>query len=204
MTVPRALSARRIDGRLRLLQQPVAALQALRGPAWELPPIEVGEAGCVLSPPAGFDATSFELACSVASSTAQTWAVALRVGAGDDGGDDGEATLVGYDNLRQVVFIDRSRAGFAPPGDPHYAGRREAPCPPPAPGRPLRLRLLVDACSVEVFVGEGELTLTEQILPGARSLGLRLVSHSGSTRFLAGRAYPIRPYNSDQCRASAL
>lgn len=201
MTVPRALSARRIDGRLRLLQQPVAALQALRGPAWELPPIEVGEAGCVLSPPAGFDSTSFELECSVESSTAQAWAVALRVGVDSN---EGEATLVGYDNLRQVVFLDRSRAGFAPPGDPHYAGRREAPCPPPAPGRPLRLRVLVDACSVEVFVGQGELTLTEQILPGARSLGLRLVSHGGSTGFLAGRAYPIRPYNTDQCRASAL
>ena len=202
MTVPRALSARRIDGRLRLLQQPVAALQALRGPAWELPACEVGEGGCTLSAPAGFDATAFELEFAIEATTADACALVLRAGQGSGAG--AQATRVGYDARRGTVFVDRSRAGFAPPGDPLFAGRREAPCPVPAPGAPLRLRVFVDACSVEVFVGEGELTLTEQILPDAHSLGLRWESPGGTTRLLAGRAYPIRRYNAEQCRASAL
>jgi sucrose-6-phosphate hydrolase SacC (GH32 family) len=85
------------------------------------------------------------------------------------------------DAARGTVFVDRSQAGFAPAGDVLWPQRRHAPgvC---QPGVPLKLRVLLDWASVEVFVGDGEACLSEQILPDDAHQGLTLVAERGSAR----------------------
>jgi len=98
---------------------------------------------------------------------------------------------VGYDAVRGTVFVDRTLSGFAPPGDALYPQRREVAVPRPSARQPLRLRVLVDRSSVEVFVGDGELTLTEQVFPRDRSRGLKLFASGGSASFPALRLWPL-------------
>lgn len=82
----------------------------------------------------------------------------LRLGNGAD-----EYVLVGYRADTGTVFVDRSHAGGMT-GHPDFPGRRHAPADV-ASG--LHLRILVDNCSVEVFVNDGAATITELVFPTA-------------------------------------
>ena len=86
--------------------------------------------------------------------------------------------MVGYDARRGVLSLDRSRSGFLP-GFAPYAAVREAPCQLPADGV-LRLRILLDASSIEVLVEDGSCWLSERIIPSDHSLGVSLWSSAGS------------------------
>jgi sucrose-6-phosphate hydrolase SacC (GH32 family) len=174
MSMPRDLSLKRRPVGLALCQWPVPELTAWHGAAARHAVLDVASTAALLPPT--MDGRALDIEFMVSHSDALAFGLRLR--AGDD-----EFTLIGYDRRQGVVFVDRTRSGFSPAGDPHYAGRREAACPGPAPGRPLRLRVLVDHSSVELFIGEGEIVITEQILPRDDSRGLLAWSDGGRTRF---------------------
>jgi fructan beta-fructosidase len=178
MSVPRELSLRRgSDGGLRLLQRPLRELAALRRARHEQALIEVAE-GEVLCLPAGFEPRLLDIELTLDAADCDECGLVLRAGA--TGG-----LRVGVDRRRGVVFVDRSHAhrdgGFAP-DDALYAARREAPCASVAAGRSVRLRVLLDACSVEVFADDGDVVITEQFLPGAEALDARLYARGGAAR----------------------
>jgi levanase len=185
MTVPRELSLRRVAGSLQLLQQPLPALQRLRQPALALP------AGLRLVDeerewlPAPGDGRSLAIELQIDDCGAEECGLLLRVGAA-------EQTRVGYDAVRRTVFVDRSRSGFCPPGDALFGQRHEVGVSAPGADRPLRLRVLVDWCSVEVFAGDGEAVITDQIFPSDEARGLRVFSRGGATRFGPGQAWLLR------------
>jgi sucrose-6-phosphate hydrolase SacC (GH32 family) len=83
----------------------------------------------------------------------------------------GEATAVSVDPGRGRLAIDRSRSGRVA-FHPAFAGRHEAPLRV-VDGR-CRLRLLLDASSLEVFAQDGETTATSILFPtgGTRALSL--------------------------------
>lgn len=99
-------------------------------------------------------------------------------------GDTGtrEHTRIGFDRATHCVFVDRSSSGFAPE-DTHFAGRRSVTLPVRAAQSPLRLRIFVDASSLEVFVNGGEVVITEQIFPSEASTGIALYATAGSAIF---------------------
>lgn len=180
MTLPRELALRRVAGRLQLLQQPVARLQALRRPGVHRPAGAL-QAGQVLALP--LHATAYEVAFSIEAASGEC---GLQVHAGG-----GCHVAVGFDAVRNTLFIDRGAGGFCPAGDALYARRHELPCAPPAPGAPLRLRVLVDACSIEVFAGEGELCLTDQNFPPPGAQGLHGYALGGPAMFGELNAWPL-------------
>jgi fructan beta-fructosidase len=179
MSVPRELTlVRGSDGGLRLRQQPLRELALLRGARQAEAQVEVrdGEHAWL---PAGFEARSLDIELTLDAGACDECGLLLRAGAA--GG-----LRVGVDRTRGVVFVDRSCAhldgGFAP-DDLLYATRREAPCAEVASGRALRLRVLLDACSVEVFADDGAVVITEQFLPGPEALGVSLYAQGGAARF---------------------
>lgn len=129
--------------------------------------------------PAGFESRSLDIKLTIDASGCDECGLLLRAGAA--GG-----LRVGVDRRRGTVFIDRSRAhidgGFAPE-DSLYATRREAPCASVTNGRALRLRVLLDACSVEVFADDGAVVISEQFLPGPEALDARFYAQGGAARF---------------------
>ncbi|WP_128543015.1 glycoside hydrolase family 32 protein [Larkinella soli] len=87
----------------------------------------------------------------------------------------GEETVVGYDPVRKEVFVDRTRSGQTA-FSKDFAGRFSAPVDPgvTATGAPagIRLEIYVDRSSVEVFVNDGQVTLTNLIFPKPESRGI--------------------------------
>jgi sucrose-6-phosphate hydrolase SacC (GH32 family) len=133
VTIPRELALRTFPEGIRLTQQPVSALAQLRQSAIATP-----------------DTQSFAIHAAIDPGVAgeSGWKLAAP---------DGTYVLIGYDRLRQEVFVDRSHSG-------HTAFSREFPAPTAAPAphadNPLDFTILVDRNSIEVFADQGRATLT--------------------------------------------
>lgn len=193
MSLPRELSVRRSAKGLQLLQQPLDALHTLRRESHALAAWQLADAQHSLLPP-GADGRCLDVQLDLLSCSAGTCGLLLRAAATPaDSNSPLPALRVGYDAGRGCVFVDRSNAGFNPPGDALYPQRREAPVPRPQPGRPLRLRVLLDWSSVEVFVDDGHTVLTELAFAADGHQALCLFAHGGSARFAAVQVWPLAP-----------
>ena len=78
-------------------------------------------------------------------------------------GINGTGTRIGYDFTTQQIFLDRTTSGNTT-FNPLFPGVYYAPLSADKNGQ-IKLRLLVDWSSVEVFGGQGESTITAQIFP---------------------------------------
>jgi sucrose-6-phosphate hydrolase SacC (GH32 family) len=96
-------------------------------------------------------------------------------------GDDAQHTLVGYDAQANAVFVDRSRSGLMT-GHPDFGGRRRVTI---ARAPVLELRILVDNCSVEVFIDDGACVITELVFPAARTGSLAVYAAGGGVDTLS-------------------
>jgi fructan beta-fructosidase len=183
MSVPRELSVGRSGARYALLQHPVQELQALRLPAVSFKPITATHETIALIERSASRALDIEVQCDPMD--ARETGLILRSA-------PGEETRIGYNASKQVVFVDRSRAGYSPPDDPHYTTRRELPWPAPTPTSPLTLRLLVDNCSIEVFINHGQAVITEQILPTGESYSLSVYAQGGKSRWSEMQCWALK------------
>ena len=104
----------------------------------------------------------------------------------------GEETVIGFDRRAGELFLDRSRSG-AVGFSPHFAGRHAAKLAMPDGDSPLRLHLLVDATSVEVFADGGRVVLTDQVFPKQESRGVSLFAAGGTARLRSLEAWELRP-----------
>jgi sucrose-6-phosphate hydrolase SacC (GH32 family) len=99
-----------------------------------------------------------------------------------------EWTRVGYDVGSASVFVDRRRSG-ATGFSPDFSGRHAGPLPLQN-GR-VRLRVLVDRSSVEVFAGGGLAVITDRIYPAPESRGVELWAEGGAASLVALEAWPL-------------
>ncbi|MGV3557890.1 glycoside hydrolase family 32 protein [Larkinella arboricola] len=83
----------------------------------------------------------------------------------------GEETVIGYNAARQEVYVDRTRSGKTD-FKKEFPGRFSAPLKREdlANGR-INMQIFVDRSSVEVFVNDGLVTLTNLIFPKPDSQG---------------------------------
>jgi fructan beta-fructosidase len=165
MTVPRTLTLRRTPAGLVLVQTPVRELDALRtsaarrfdggtlaaANAWLA---AQGDLPSLLDVELAFDgvrdATPFD----------------IQLGSGAD-----ERTVVHVDPAARQLVLDRSRAGRT---TFHRDFTLRHPAPLRIVGGEVRVRLLLDASSLEVFAQRGETVLTDLVFlsPGPRRLSL--------------------------------
>lgn len=89
---------------------------------------------------------------------------------------DGQRTTVWVEPATGTVGLDRRRSGEV---DFHPGFAAEHTAPLPAGDGPLRLEVVVDVSSVEVFAGDGEVVLTDQVFPDPASTGLVLHAEDG-------------------------
>ena len=169
MTLPRTCRLARVDGRIRLLQQPVSPGSSLRasGPGLEMRDTLIPE-GATLLPKAAHGET-LEIVAEFAVGSAERFGLRLR-----ESGD--QRTVVGYDTRSGSLFIDRTAAGGV---EFHEAFPAVHHGPLAALEGRVRLRIFVDAASVEVFGGRGECVLTDQIFPEDDSRACSLFAEGG-------------------------
>ena len=173
ITVPRLL---RLSAGGTPLWAPVPEIETLRGDPLTVPPGEIGPGLRELDAVRG---DSLDLELEIDPGSASEVALLARRSA-----DGRQETRISYDRARATLAIDRDRSGA---GD---GGVHEAPLPL-APGQTLRLRVLVDRSSVEVFAQDGRVVLTDRVYPDPSSMGIALEAKGAGTRLVSLRAFPL-------------
>jgi fructan beta-fructosidase len=172
MTTPRKLGLETINGEVRLTQRRVEALSALRsGRPVTAEKVTVPEGS---APFAGgrADGRTLEIDATFSLAAAERFGLKLATGPGQE-------TLIGYDAVTRELFVDRTRSG-AVDFSAAFPGVHRAPLAP-RDGK-VRIRVLLDWSSVEVFGGAGEAVITDLIFPDPDSDGVELFAEGGSAR----------------------
>ncbi len=172
MSSVRELGLTTVDGVPRVTSTPIIALTALcTGTALTRTDVSVTSTAQSLGSAAAGSASDIELVLD--PGTALRSGVQVLVG-------DGEATTVGYDASTGEIYLDRSTSGTIPNGT--FASADRACVEPDADGL-IRLRILVDHSSVEVFAEDGTAVLTDTVFPSAGSTGVSLFADGGKATF---------------------
>jgi sucrose-6-phosphate hydrolase SacC (GH32 family) len=162
MSIPRSLGLRKIAATNSeakdayvLVQQPVKEVQALverstaldtAGAAW--PPKAVTRPGQIKESALLLDVT-------LRPGRARSCGLRIRTG-------PAEFTEVGYDSRDLSVYVDRRQSGMVD-FHPAFAGRHNAPVR--LIDGAVKVRVLVDRSTIEVFANDGEAVITDSIFP---------------------------------------
>jgi len=167
MTLPRSLRLQTFPQGLRLIQTPVRELRGLRAgtTTWGRQQITPGS-----NPLASVCGDALEIEAEFQLETATEFGFRVRVG-------EDERTTIGYDVNASALFVDRSASGESGFSS-SFAGRHDGPLSPDAGA--VKMHLFVDRCSVEVFGGGGETTITDLIFPKATSDGVEVYAIGGT------------------------
>jgi beta-fructofuranosidase/levanase len=184
MSIPRKLSLKTIGGKATLVQQPAVDLAQSRqiSRSWgKLPDgnTTLGFSGKALDMTLSFSDRS------PAASRSPQFGIIVRAST-----DFSQQTRIGYDFTTKQVVVDRSKSGNVD-FEATFASAFYAPLAAGKDGK-VRLRILVDWSSVEVFGGDGEVTLTAQIFPSDDAVNAQLYSIDGDTSNVAVSARNIK------------
>jgi fructan beta-fructosidase len=170
MSLAREVSLATVGGRPALVQAPVLPAAGLPAPFFGLgQPAELDN-GSLDIPVAQVDAALI-IRAEFQFGTAEPFG--LRLGqAGRDGG-----TEIYYQPLSGELVVDRTRSGNT---EFHSLFASADRCPVALQDGVLRLEIVVDRCSVEVFAQDGEACVTELIFPVPGNISLSVFAAGGN------------------------
>ncbi|CAH1001040.1 Levanase [Neolewinella maritima] len=174
MTVPRTLSLQQTAEGYRLFSNPIAELTQLRG----APEMFHGEPSLELTTASG--AHELELVYALDESVTTPFGVALR-------NAEGDALEIGYDPERKAFYSDRRGAGANDFADSFAPDRTWAPRL--SSSDTLRMHLIFDRASVELFADGGSTVVTEIFFPIE---SLDQLTAVGDNPVIEGTSYPLR------------
>ncbi|MFP1625872.1 GH32 C-terminal domain-containing protein [Streptomyces sp. 5K101] len=184
-SIPREMALRTVDGRIRLTQRPVRTVASLReGPAVTAQGVQVADGSAPLAGGRA-DGKALDIDATFSLRDADRFGLKVRTGPG------GQETVIGYDAGTQELYVDRTRSGAVDFSD-DFPGVQRAPLK--ARDGKVRLRILVDWSSVEVFGGRGEAVITDQIFPDAAGDGVELFAEGGSVRLDTATVHHLGSY----------
>ena len=162
MSFPYELSLRRFPHTLKLCSQPAREIEKLRGPAQDWKDIDLDPGVNPLSSLAG-----------------DLWDIEAEI-------DPGQSSEVGFKIRGRTV----SYAG-KPKEKRLNNGESSVPVALPASGR-LKLRILVDRTSVEVFANDGEYVMPNCFVPKVEDRSLALYAVGGRARVVSLRIHRLQ------------
>lgn len=181
MSIPRAVGLRKTASGIRLVQKPVRELATLREQHRQFKGGDVPAANAWL---AKNKIASDRLEFVVELEATATGVQGVKVLKGAT-----EETVVGVDRDNGRVFVDRTRSGRLD-FHPKFSGVQDAPLAP-RDGR-IKLHVFVDACSVEVFVNDGEIVFTDLVYPSATSRGVEFFSSASGAKIGAAKVWTLK------------
>jgi sucrose-6-phosphate hydrolase SacC (GH32 family) len=98
-------------------------------------------------------------------------------------------TVIGYDRKTQKLFFDRTHAGVTT-FSKDFPHRTEAPLV--LQDAILRLNVLVDRNSVEIFADSGQLAMTNLVFPPASAAGMEVYAKGGQTGKISAHVSRVR------------
>ncbi len=179
MSVPRELALQTIDGQAQLVQRPVREIRSLRGGRSFTQHHRTIPQGSTTLPARG---KTLEIKAHLRLDAAKRAGLKVRTG-------NGEETVIGYDAEAGELYVDRTRSGRVD-FSRDFPGVQRAPLA--ARHGNVRLHILVDWSSVEVFADRGQTVITDQIFPAATSDGIQLFADGGSATIDSLKIRPLR------------
>jgi fructan beta-fructosidase len=180
MSVPRELGLRQRGGKIELVQSPVRELRTLHTGRAFIARGRVPRGTWTLDRVAG---RTLDLRASFRIRTADRFGFEVLAG-------DSEKTVIGYDAEAGELYVDRTRSGRSDFSRDFAATVQRAPLRA-RHGR-IRLRILVDWSSVEVFANHGRRVITDQVFPRATSDDVRVFAEDGAVRLEKLRIHRMR------------
>ncbi|MBP1137916.1 levanbiose-producing levanase [Arthrobacter sp. PvP023] len=209
LSAPRQLSLKELpDAGLRLAQEPVTELAALRTATWQASEVTVTPTSA--NPLAAASGRSFELEAEVAipsSGGASGFTFGLRKGTpGGAATGTAQETLLRYaagtgSSATGTMTVDRGQSGrgdftryFAGAMADNSSTAWSSETVTLAGGgseRRVKLRALVDSSSVELFGGDGTAAITSLVFPDPSSAGLSFSTSGGTARLVSAKVHQL-------------
>ena len=173
-SLPRELSLSRFPDGIRLVQKPISETQSLRErKLLELSNVSASAATQAMHM-ANVRGDTIEIEAEFAPGDTKESGFRLRKGASEE-------TVLGFMPESKEVFVDRTRSGdvaFAP----EFPGRHKMTV---RESSKIKLHVFLDRSSLEVFVNDGEVVLTDRIYPSRSSDGIELYSDGQKGKVLS-------------------
>lgn len=185
LTLPRELALKSTPQGIRLIQQPVAETESLRGQHMGWENVTIGGENDLLAEVTGETLEIF--AEFEVSQTMDADRLGLRVRTGND-----QHTTIGYVPKQKKLFVDRTNSGNVE-FNPVFPAIHVADLDPI--NDRIRLHVFVDRSSVEVLANDGLVSFTEQIFPDGTSQGIELFTDGGEATLISLDIYQLRPAN---------
>ncbi|KAL3428572.1 glycosyl hydrolase [Aspergillus tetrazonus] len=168
LSFPRTLSLHQSGSARYFFQQPVSELDTVSSSLATIHNQTIAPGQVLLS---SIHGTALDVQISFSANADTVLSLAVRK-AGS------QQTVIRYNRLTTTLSVDRTASGNTS-YDPAAGGVHSAPLLPDASGM-IRIRVLVDTCSVEVFGGQGEVVISDLIFPNETSDGLALQVTGGT------------------------
>ena len=182
MTVPRTLDLVSLPAGLRVVSKPVEELQTLRQSPQSLEATTVQDTLSILTLSAGKSATlEVDVAFDGAAAQASDWGVMLS-------NERGETLRVGYQPEENQYYIDRGNSGKTNFSE-KFTARPVAPRL--SDSDTVRLHLLVDVASVELFADKGKTVMTAIFFPNESYHQVSLYAEGGTVPLIEGTVYKL-------------
>ncbi|HUC90745.1 MAG TPA: GH32 C-terminal domain-containing protein [Paenibacillus sp.] len=183
MSIPRVLKLKNFAGEgVRLVQTPIAELNALRGGASSWSNVTVTPDSSNLLE--GLSGNAYEIEAEVelpASGAASEFGFRLR-----ELGD--QKTVVGYNTANSKMFVNRGDAG-RDDFTAYFTAQHEAVLSPV--NNRVKMRIYVDESSVEVFGNDGKAVFSNIILPDLARDGMSFYATGGNVTVVSLKVYPL-------------
>lgn len=179
MTIPRSLKLKKDSKGYTLLQTPVEELKQIRKAAVSWKDIIIDEGKNILKEIKG---KCLEIKAEFEIMDAREFGFKVRKG-------ENEETRVAYNVLKEEVFIDRRDSGEVD-FQQDFAGVHQALIKPEE--NCLQMHIFVDWSSLELFVNDGEISITDLIFPDPESEGLELYTKEGKVKIKSLEVYKLK------------
>ena len=183
MTLPRKIELTQTKDGVRLKQTPVS-LHAIRNHREK-----VSHENKTISSDHNllsiFSGDTYEIIAEfdVSNSTSSEFGLEVRKGL------EGETTKIGYDVKKQEMFLDRTHSDTFHYGnevlDYHNGPLR-------LDDQTVKMHIIVDRSSIEVFGNNGEMVITDQIFPNPSSQNIKVYSKDGNVLLKSLEIYPLK------------
>lgn len=184
MTIPRQLTLKQTPSGLRLFSHPAQELQTLRGTSYSLEN-KMLTTGIDLTDQLKFAPAAMEVLLEIDLSEGAKTDICIILS-----NINGEEYRIGFDAAKNEFYSDRTKAGNADFSKVFAVKRHTAPRLATSPV--LRLQILFDVASCELFADGGQVTMTDIFFPSTDFSRIKLLVSGGKVKIKEGRFFQLQ------------
>ncbi len=179
-SIPRTLSLREVDGKLRMIQRPVKELARLRQDELHLKNLKIDQVQQVIARKIP-DHSTLEVLVTLAPGDATECGFEFFSG-------KNQKTIIGFDKEKSEVFVDRTQSGDSS-FHKNFAGRHAAPVK--LRDGTIDLHIFIDTSVVEVFTDGYSRVITDRIFPDPQKATWKFYQKGASAKVLDFKCWSL-------------